>query len=108
MTHEEAFLTDILADRADDLPRRIYADWLMDRPDPVSQARGEFIHIQCDLARIPLGDPRPAVQTKRERELLPVRPTLSSAASSGPSGPIRFWARGSPAWRCGCCSRRTA
>ena len=70
MTHEEAFLTDILADRADDMARRIYADWLMDRNDPVSQARGEFIHAQCDLARIPPGDPRPAALARRERDLL--------------------------------------
>src|SRR5258708_18258420 len=60
MTHEEAFLADILADRADDMARRIYADWLMDSYDPVAQARGEFIHLHCDLARLTPGDPRPA------------------------------------------------
>ncbi|MBY0228017.1 MAG: TIGR02996 domain-containing protein [Gemmataceae bacterium] len=70
MTHEEAFLADILADRADETARRIYADWLMDSYDPVAQARGEFIHLQCDLARCAPGDPRPAAPAKRERELL--------------------------------------
>src|SRR4051812_3791491 len=51
MTHEEAFLQDIVENRDDDTPRRIFADWLLDQDDPVSLARGEFIHLQCDLAR---------------------------------------------------------
>src|SRR5262249_49909568 len=50
MTHEDAFLLDIVENREDDTPRRIYADWLLDQPDPVQAARGEFIHVQCDLA----------------------------------------------------------
>jgi uncharacterized protein (TIGR02996 family) len=70
MTHEDAFLLEILEAPQDDLPRRIYADWLMDRPDHVSNARGEFIHIQLDLARVPPGEPRPQNLTQRERELV--------------------------------------
>ncbi len=70
MTHEDAFLQDILENREDDTPRRVYADWLLDQPDAVSAARGEFIHIQCDLARLPPGTPRPERLVRRERELL--------------------------------------
>ena len=70
MTHEEAFFQDIVEDRDDDTPRRIFADWLMDRDDPTSQARGEFIHLQCDLARHPAGVARPQALLRRERELL--------------------------------------
>ena len=70
MTHEEAFLQDIVENRDDDTPRRIFADWLMDHDDPVSQARGEFIHLQCDLAKHPAGLARPQALLRRERELL--------------------------------------
>ncbi len=40
-------LAAILADPDDDEPRLVYADWLVERGDP----RGEFIHVQCALAR---------------------------------------------------------
>src|SRR5258708_2040694 len=70
MTHEEAFLQDILENREDDTPRRVFADWLLDLPDAVSAARGEFIHVQCDLARVPAGTPRPERLVRRERVLL--------------------------------------
>ncbi len=86
MTHEDAFLLEILESPADDLPRRVYADYLMDRPDPVANARGEFIHLQCDLARLAQGEPRPAQIVQRERELL---------ATHG-----REW--GTPFFRLGC------
>src|SRR4051812_12937455 len=69
MTHEEAFLQDILENREDDTPRRGYADWLIDQGDEVNAARGEFIHLQCELAKLPPG-PRPAPLVRRERELL--------------------------------------
>jgi uncharacterized protein (TIGR02996 family) len=65
MTHEDAFLLDIVENREDDTPRRIFADWLLDQPDPVQVARGEFIHLQCELARQPV----PELQA-RERALL--------------------------------------
>jgi uncharacterized protein (TIGR02996 family) len=69
-TTEEAFLKDIEAHPEDDTPRLIYADWLSDRDDPVRAARGEFIRLQCRLARLPADDPgRPALAA-RERELL--------------------------------------
>ncbi|NBO92884.1 MAG: TIGR02996 domain-containing protein [Planctomycetia bacterium] len=70
MTHEEVFLQDILNTQDDDTPRRIFADWLMDRGSALDAARGEFIHIQCDLARFGPDTPRPRHLVLRERELL--------------------------------------
>jgi uncharacterized protein (TIGR02996 family) len=70
MTHEDAFLQDILENREDDTPRRVFADWLLDHADPVQAARGELIHVQCDLARLPPGAPRPEHLLRRERQLL--------------------------------------
>jgi len=37
----------VLSDPNNDDPRRVYADWLAERGDP----RGEFIAVQCELAR---------------------------------------------------------
>ena len=54
MTHNEASLQAIIANPVDDAPRLIYADWLEERGDP----RGEFIRLQCQLARLAPGDPR--------------------------------------------------
>ena len=70
MTHEDAFLLDILDHPDDDTPRRVFADWLLDHQDPVLAARGEFIHAQCDLARLPQGSPRPPSLALREKQLL--------------------------------------
>ena len=46
--HEDAFLRAVLDAPGDDAPRLIYADWLTERGDP----RGEFIRVQCVLARM--------------------------------------------------------
>ena len=46
MSHPE-FLTAILDNPADDHPRLVYADWLDEQCDP----RGEFIRVQCRLAK---------------------------------------------------------
>jgi len=46
-----------IADSPDDAPRRVYADFLLERGDP----RGELIHLQCDKPR-----------SRRVRELLAV------------------------------------
>src|SRR5215211_5846586 len=50
---EAALLEAVCADPAADGPRLIYADWLDERGDP----RGEFIRLQCALARLPTADP---------------------------------------------------
>jgi uncharacterized protein (TIGR02996 family) len=66
MTPEEAFLQDIIEHPDDESLRLIYADWLDERSDP----RGQFIRVQCELARLPTADPRRAALEARERELL--------------------------------------
>jgi uncharacterized protein (TIGR02996 family) len=66
MTHDEAFLQAILESPEDDLPRLVYADWLTDQGDP----RGEFVHVQCLLARLPGEDPRRPHLEARQRQLL--------------------------------------
>jgi uncharacterized protein (TIGR02996 family) len=52
---------EVLAHPHSDDPRRVYADWLSERGDP----RGEFIAVQCELARA--FDPD---LVERERQLL--------------------------------------
>ncbi len=72
MTHEEAFLQDVLEAPDEDAPRRIYADWLIDQASaegPELAERGEFIHLQCTLARLAPGE-RPTELVQRERKLL--------------------------------------
>jgi uncharacterized protein (TIGR02996 family) len=64
MTHDEAFLRAILDNPDDDTPRLVYADWLEEQGDP----RGEFIRLQCLLARMPYDDP-----ARREAESLSAR-----------------------------------
>lgn len=51
MSLQEAFLHDIIEHPSDDAPRLAYADWLQEQSDPGLQARGEFIAIQCAIAR---------------------------------------------------------
>jgi uncharacterized protein (TIGR02996 family) len=52
------FLPAILANPDDDGPRLVYADWLDEQGDPDLAARGEFIRLQCALAR-PLSEAGP-------------------------------------------------
>jgi uncharacterized protein (TIGR02996 family) len=66
---DEGFLEAILADPADEAVRLIYADWLEERGDP----RGEFIRVQCELARLPYGSPRRPGLEKREWQLYRTR-----------------------------------
>lgn len=40
MTQQDAFLQDILEHPEDDGRRRVYADWLLDHPDPVAAGAG--------------------------------------------------------------------
>jgi uncharacterized protein (TIGR02996 family) len=60
-----AFLEDIKADLEDDTPRRILADYLADQDDP----RGDFIAIQCDLARLSPEGPGRSLLQEQERDL---------------------------------------
>lgn len=66
MRREAALLRAILADPEDNAPRLALAARLTERGDP----RGEFIRLQCALARRAKHDPRrPGLET-RERGLL--------------------------------------
>ena len=61
-----AFLQDIKQNPDDDTPRLILADWLEEHDDP----RGEFLRVQCELARHSTKGRRHAELKVRERELL--------------------------------------
>jgi len=64
---DEGFLTDILDDPSDDVPRRVYADWLEEH----DQAdRAALIRVQLDLAGRGEVGPRVAELKARERALL--------------------------------------
>jgi uncharacterized protein (TIGR02996 family) len=77
---EAVFFRSILEQPDDEVVRLAFADWLMEQDDPDKVARGEFIQIQCQLAR--RADGRSAWEAfsdttarlpelqKRERELL--------------------------------------
>src|SRR6185369_13035646 len=54
MSIDDEFIQTIIADPDDDMPRLVYADWLDEQGD----SRGEFIRIQCELAKMPEDDPR--------------------------------------------------
>jgi uncharacterized protein (TIGR02996 family) len=58
---DEELIAAIVATPHDDVPRLVYADWLMQRGDPM----GELIVLQCRLAA---GESTPAI-VAREREL---------------------------------------
>jgi uncharacterized protein (TIGR02996 family) len=67
MTHDDAFLQAIIENPEDDGPRLVYADWLEDHGE---SDRADFIRLQCELARLPGGDPRRKGLEARERALL--------------------------------------
>ncbi len=54
MSIDDEFIQTIIANPDDDMPRLVYADWLDEQDNP----RGEFIRIQCELAKMPQDDPR--------------------------------------------------
>src|SRR5262249_12315251 len=62
----DAFLHDICRDPEDDAPRLSYAEWLEERGDP----RGEFIRLQCRLARLEQGEAQRPALRQREHVLL--------------------------------------
>jgi uncharacterized protein (TIGR02996 family) len=66
--HIERQFFDAIRERPDDdAPRLIYADWLDGLGDP----RGEFIRVQCELARIPASErARKTALEQREKSLL--------------------------------------
>jgi uncharacterized protein (TIGR02996 family) len=79
-----ALLEDAKENPEDDTPRLVLADWLEERGDP----RGEFVRIQCRLAR--LGESDEAAELKqREAELL----AKHKAEWLGPLGGEGFYTR---------------
>src|SRR5690348_16058291 len=77
MTDHDALLAAIIANRADDTPRLVYADYLENDAYPLQPERGEFIRVQCELARLPSIDQcghkddhvKASELRRREREL---------------------------------------
>ncbi len=65
-SEEQAFLSRVRECPDDDGPRLIFADWLDEGGDP----RGQFIRIQCAIARLPPEDPRRAELQAQEQALL--------------------------------------
>jgi uncharacterized protein (TIGR02996 family) len=66
MNHPESFWQAILTNPRDDAPRLRYANWLDERCDPL----GEFIRVQCQLAKLLADDPHSLELETRQRELL--------------------------------------
>jgi uncharacterized protein (TIGR02996 family) len=66
MSLEEAFLQAILQEPDEDVHCLVYADWLEERGDP----RGEFIRVQCRLARLPANAAERPELLARQEELL--------------------------------------
>jgi uncharacterized protein (TIGR02996 family) len=66
MTQDDAFLQAIIENPEDDTPRLVYADWLTDQDNP----RGEFIRVQCRVARMDGADPIRKMLETSEGELL--------------------------------------
>jgi uncharacterized protein (TIGR02996 family) len=60
----DAFLQTIRDNPDDDGPRLVYADWLEERGDPL----GEFIRVQCELARAAREGESPNRKSLRQRE----------------------------------------
>jgi internalin A len=65
-TPEDAFLQAIVESPEDDTPRLMYADWLTERGD----VRGDFIRVQCELARLEPDHPGYDRLREQEQELL--------------------------------------
>ncbi len=70
MSLEDVFVRDVLEKPEDDEIRLIYADWLSDQLAPAQAARGDFIRLQCQRARLPADDPDGPEMLALERELL--------------------------------------
>ncbi len=80
--HSRNLLAQILACPADDYPRAVLADWLMEQDEPALVARGELIAVQLALQEFGVKPGRPVVTgdkqadaresalRRRERELL--------------------------------------
>ena len=80
MTDGPAFFRAIEAQPDDDTPRLVYADWLDENAtSDADRARAEFIRVQCELARDPMGDRKTALAARAYELLNEYREQWSSA-----------------------------
>jgi uncharacterized protein (TIGR02996 family) len=88
---EETFLQQILEQPDDEVVRLAYADWLLERGDPVRVARGEFIQVQCQFARRAEGGGNPAewIDSGRLPELKAREQALLAAFGETWSAPVK-------------------
>lgn len=70
MTGHATFLHAILAHPEDDLPRLVYADWLEEQGRPEDMARAQFIRLEIEAERYPLGSDERARLDRQTRKLL--------------------------------------
>src|SRR5262245_27025893 len=93
MSHDEAFLSDIMANPDDNALRLIYADWLEEHGNP---ERAEFIRAQIELA----SPPGRGTRTRRrelERRVKALWNQHGAAWAARPGGGseyLRYWERG--------------
>ncbi len=64
VSQERAFLDSIFESPEDDTCRLIFADWLEENGRP---ERGEFIRLQVEVARLPAGAARAALEARAKR-----------------------------------------
>jgi uncharacterized protein (TIGR02996 family) len=98
----DPFLRQILAHPEDDGPRLVWADRLDERGDP----RGEFIRVQCELAKEPQGTVHRGMVCKNAGEPMPTV-TVESVRLSCPCRWCALWRREREliprAWWAWCC-----
>jgi uncharacterized protein (TIGR02996 family) len=96
MGTEGPFLRDICEHPAEDAPRLVYADWLEDNGQP---EQGEFIRIQCELARSggEVSAARLRQLTRREKQLWQKHGAAWEAGELRVRQGLPFWRRGFPA-----------
>jgi uncharacterized protein (TIGR02996 family) len=90
MADRRAFLEAIASNLDDDAPRLVFADWLEEHGDEHDRARAAFIRVQCELARLPAGDPRREDLARREEELLAGH-GMAWVAPLGPGRAAEYW-----------------
>jgi len=95
MSDEKAFLTAIAANPLDDAPRLVYADWLDEQGDPAKTEHAEFIRVQCEMALLPVYDPRYAVLEQRANAILASWQKEWRKPFPGQRNSLEFW-RGFP------------
>ncbi len=86
MSQLSDLLEAVVASPDDDAPRRVYADALLETGNPL----GEFIHVQCDLARGGLTRAEGIQRRLRERELLAAHEATWRSGLHGLASEPRF------------------